>query len=34
VEVLDTRMRKQPKASRHRLTSEAIIAALIEFPRS
>jgi hypothetical protein len=34
VEVLETRMRSGPKASRHRLTSEAIIAVLLEVPRS
>jgi hypothetical protein len=35
VEVLETRMRRRPTASRHRLTSETIIAVLLlEFPRS
>jgi hypothetical protein len=34
VEVLETRMRRPPKVSRCRLTSDAIIAALFEFPRS
>jgi hypothetical protein len=34
VEVLETRTRRRPKASRHRLTSEAIIAILLESPRS
>jgi hypothetical protein len=34
VEVLETRMRRRPKASRHLLTSEAIIAVLLEFPHS
>jgi hypothetical protein len=34
VEVLETRTRGRPKASRHRLTSDAIIAGLLECPRS
>jgi len=34
VEVLKTSTRRRPKASRHRLTSEEIIAVLFEFPRS
>jgi hypothetical protein len=34
VEVLETRTLRRPKASRHRLTPEAIIAVLLEFPRS
>jgi hypothetical protein len=33
VEVLETRTRRRP-ASHHRLTNEAIIAVLLEFPRS
>jgi hypothetical protein len=34
VEVLETRTRRRPKASRHLLTSEAIIAMLVELPHS
>jgi hypothetical protein len=34
VEVLATRTRRRPKASHNRLTSEAIIAVLLEFPLS
>jgi hypothetical protein len=34
VEVLETRARRRPKASRHRLTSEANITVLLEFTRS
>jgi hypothetical protein len=34
VEVLETHARRRPKASRHRPTSEAIIAMLLECPRS
>jgi hypothetical protein len=34
VDVLETRTRRRPKASRRRLTSEAIIAVLLEFTRS
>ena len=34
VEALETRTRRRPKSSRHRLTSEAIIAVPREFPLS
>jgi hypothetical protein len=34
MEVPETRTRRRLKASRHRLTSEEIIAVLLEFPRS
>jgi hypothetical protein len=34
VEVLKTDTRGRPKVSRHRLTSEAIIAVLLKFRRS
>ncbi|MDQ4109412.1 MAG: hypothetical protein M3138_11530, partial [Actinomycetota bacterium] len=34
VEVLETRPRRRPKASRHRLTSGTIIAVLLEIPRT
>lgn len=34
VEVLETRTRRRPTASRHRPAPEAITAVLVEFPRS